>query len=124
MKPSCGPELVPVEVGRGGEEEVKVVERRVGLKRRDEGLTGTLSIRDDQIKNPQPYPSLPNETIVTQVFQHGFLSAAQVLCRVFLCSTDQNYNLLCMIEEFTLPNSMVESMKMNPKTSTKSICRS
>jgi hypothetical protein len=52
MKPSCGPELVPVEVGRGGEEEVKVVERRVGLKRRDEGLTGTLSIRNDQIKNP------------------------------------------------------------------------
>lgn len=90
MKPSCGPELVPVEVGRGGEEEVKVVERRVGLKRRDEGLTGTLSIRNDQIKNPQPYPSLPNETIVTQVFQHGFLSAAQVLGRVFLCSIDQN----------------------------------
>jgi len=42
MNPSCGPELVPVEVGRGGEEEVKVVARRVGLKRRDEGFDGDI----------------------------------------------------------------------------------
>lgn len=39
MNPSLGPELVPVEVGSGGEEEVNVVARRVGLKRRDEGCT-------------------------------------------------------------------------------------
>lgn len=37
MKPSCGPELVLVVVGSGGEEEVKVVASRVGLKRREEG---------------------------------------------------------------------------------------
>ena len=29
---------MPVEEGRGGEEEVKVVARRVGLKRRDDGF--------------------------------------------------------------------------------------
>ena len=39
MNPSWGPELPPVEVGSGGEEEVKVVARRVGLKRRDVALT-------------------------------------------------------------------------------------
>jgi hypothetical protein len=38
MNPSWGPELVPVDVGSGGEEEVKVVARRVGLKRRDDGF--------------------------------------------------------------------------------------
>jgi len=50
MNPSCGPELVPVEVGRGGEEEVKVVARRVGLKRRDDGFDGDISIRKDRGK--------------------------------------------------------------------------
>jgi hypothetical protein len=39
MNPSLEPELLPVEVGRGREEDVKVVARRVGLKRRDVGLT-------------------------------------------------------------------------------------
>ena len=79
-----------MEVGRGGEEEVKVVARRVGLKRRDEGFDGDIKHPEDQVKNLQLYFSLPNETIVTQVFQHGSLSAAQVLGRVFLCSIDQN----------------------------------
>lgn len=36
MNPSLGPELVPVVVGSGGEEEVRVVARRVGLKRRED----------------------------------------------------------------------------------------
>lgn len=36
MNPSLGPELVPVDVGSGGEEDVKVVARRVGLKRRED----------------------------------------------------------------------------------------
>ena len=35
MKPSWGLVLTPVEVGRGGEEDVNVVARRVGLKRRE-----------------------------------------------------------------------------------------
>jgi len=39
MNPSWGPDIAPVVVGRGGEEDVRVVARRVGLKRRDEGWT-------------------------------------------------------------------------------------
>jgi hypothetical protein len=38
MNPSCGLVLLIVDVGSGGEEEVSVVARRVGLKRRDVGL--------------------------------------------------------------------------------------
>lgn len=37
MNPSAGPELVVVEVGSGGDEEVRVVARRVGLNRRELG---------------------------------------------------------------------------------------
>lgn len=37
MNPSAGPELVVVEVGSGGDEEVSVVARRVGLNRRELG---------------------------------------------------------------------------------------
>ena len=35
MKPSCGPEEAPIVVGNDGEEDVSVVESRVGLKRLD-----------------------------------------------------------------------------------------
>ena len=45
-----------MEVGRGGEEEVKVVARRVGLKRRDEGFDG-------DIKHPE-WPSKKSTTIL------------------------------------------------------------
>jgi hypothetical protein len=41
MNPSCGLVLLLiVEVGSGGEDEVRVVARRVGLKRRDVDLMG------------------------------------------------------------------------------------
>lgn len=73
MNPSWGPELPPVEVGSGGEEEVKVVARRVGLKRRDVGFDG--EVRSFQ-RYSQSYLSLPNESIVTQVLEHRLLSAA------------------------------------------------
>jgi len=33
MKPSWGPELVPTEVGKDGDDDVSVVESLVGLKR-------------------------------------------------------------------------------------------
>jgi hypothetical protein len=74
MNPSLGPELVPVEVGRGGEEDVNVVARRVGLKRRDEGCierSDTSSLIDTR-RNL----SLPNEAVVTQVFKHRLLAYA------------------------------------------------
>ena len=41
MKPwACGPEPVPVDVGRGGKEDVSVVDNLVGLKRLEEGWEG------------------------------------------------------------------------------------
>ena len=86
MNPSWSPELPPVEVGSGGEEEVRVVARRVGLKRRDVGFDG--EVRSFQ-RYSQSYLSLPNESIVTQVLEHSLLSAAQVLSRVFLTSWHQ-----------------------------------
>ena len=37
MNPSCGPERLPIEEGRGGDEDVNVVARRVGWKRFEDG---------------------------------------------------------------------------------------
>lgn len=66
MNPSWGPDLFPVAVGRGGEEEVKVVARRVGLKRREEGFgrrRGEKHLKFDG-NIPQGYLFLPDKPIV------------------------------------------------------------
>lgn len=71
------------------------------------------------------YPSLPNQTIITEVFKHSFLSGAQVFNRVFL-HKDSTYQRRwgCTTTWVTRPRSMVDSINRNPRTSTRSICLS
>jgi hypothetical protein len=73
-----------VAVGKGGSEEVSVVAKRVGLKRRDDACGAGVNTSEFSHIHQARYFALPNETIVTQVLQHRPLSIAQILRRVFL----------------------------------------
>jgi hypothetical protein len=74
---------VLVAVGNGGNEDVSVVARRVGLKRRDDACAVAVSSLKHQAQQAL-YFALPNQAIVAQVFEHRPLRIAKTLCRIFL----------------------------------------
>ena len=75
---SCAP-LALVAVGKGGREDVSVVARRVGLKRRDDAWG--IGVSTSEYRTEQPLRlALPNQTIVAQVLEHRPLRIAKVLC--------------------------------------------
>ena len=114
-----------VAVGNGGSEDVSVVAKRVGLKRRDDAWgagVNTLVLSHTQWAH---YFALPNETIVAQVLQHRPLSIAQTLRRVFLIiALNQILRLGEAQQGLTRPSSIVDNMNKKLSTSTISICLS
>jgi hypothetical protein len=61
MKPcTCGLLLLPADVGRGGNEEVKVVARRVGLKRREDDYQRGLEYDFSEQKRDNMNFALPD----------------------------------------------------------------
>jgi hypothetical protein len=82
---------VLVAVGNGGNEEVSVVARRVGLKRREDACA--VGINDWNIKRSSHcmYFALPNQAVVTQVLEHRPLRIAKTLCRIFLMKSSINW---------------------------------
>ena len=85
MNPSFGPELMLVDVGNGGEDDVNVVARRVGLNLREdawEGRSRPFSIPPAEEEGTDL--ALPQETIIAEIHKHGSLSLRQIFCRVFL----------------------------------------
>ena len=84
MNPSLGPELVPVLVGRGGDEEVSVVARRVGLKRRDVGWFGEPYGYGCRAWTVCTNPLLPNKAVIAKVLKHRLLTRAEIVCRILL----------------------------------------
>lgn len=57
---------VLVAVGNGGNEDVSVVAKRVGLKRRDEACAVGVNISENQARQAL-YSALPDEAVVAQV---------------------------------------------------------
>jgi uncharacterized FAD-dependent dehydrogenase len=57
---------VLVAVGNGGNEDVSVVAKRVGLKRRDEACAVGVNISENQAQQAL-YSALPDEAVVAQV---------------------------------------------------------
>jgi hypothetical protein len=74
---------VLVAVGNGGNEDVSVVARRVGLKRRDDACAVGVNNLEPQAQQAL-YFALPNQAIVAQVLEHRPLCIAKTLCRIFL----------------------------------------
>jgi hypothetical protein len=74
---------VLVAVGNGGNEDVNVVARRVGLKRRDVACADGVNNMKHQAQQA-PYSALPNQAIVAQVLEHRPLRIAKAPCRIFL----------------------------------------
>ncbi len=80
---------VLVAVGNGGNEDVSVVARRVGLKRRDDACAADVNDPKCQAQRALYFP-LPNQAIVTQVLQHLPLCVTKALCRIFLTKSSIN----------------------------------
>ena len=125
MNPSLGPESAPVVVGSGSEDKVRVVPSRVGLKRRELGWREQSEEKDRVKLHNGVYPSLPNQTVITEVFKHSFLSGAQIFNWVFLHKgSSYQRRWRRTTTRVTRPRSMVDSINRNPRTSTRSICLS
>ena len=69
-------------VGNDGEEDVSVVESRVGLKRLDVCYECDKSAEMNSTSGKNL--ALPNQSIVTKVFQHCGLGLGEILNGVFL----------------------------------------
>jgi hypothetical protein len=81
---------VLVAVGNGGNEDVSVVARRVGLKRREDACAVGVNPLEHQAQQAL-YFALPNKAIVTQVLEHRPLRIAEALCRIFLTKSSTNW---------------------------------
>lgn len=80
---------VLVALGNGGNEDVSVVAKRVGLKRRDDACA--VGVNNLGHKAQQAlYFALPNQAIVAQVLEHRPLRIAKTLCRIFLTKLSIN----------------------------------
>jgi hypothetical protein len=90
MKPWSLAPPVLVAVGNGGNEDVNVVARRVGLKRRDDACAVGVSSLEHQAQQAL-YFALPNQAIVAQVLEHRPLRIAKTLCRIFLTKSSINW---------------------------------
>lgn len=80
---------VLVAVGNGGNEDVSVVARRVGLKRRDDACAAGVNSLELQAQQVL-YFTLPNQSIIAQVLKHRPLRIAKTLCRIFLMKLSIN----------------------------------
>lgn len=110
-----------MEVGSGGEDDVKVVARRVGLNLREVGwrklrMEGVVILAHTRL-------SLPNKPVVSKILQHGFLSTAQIFNGIPLGRVSANLRFRLVLK-CTRPSSIVESMNKKLRTSTRSICLS
>ena len=76
---SCAP-LALVAVGKGGREDVRVVARRVGLKRRDDAWGNRRQLRKKYHTKQPLRLALPNQTVVAQILEHRTLRFAKALC--------------------------------------------
>ena len=90
MNPWSLAPLVLVAVGNGGNEDVSVVARRVGLKRREDPCAVGVNNLEHQAQQAL-YSALPNQAIIAQVFEHRPLRIAKTLCRIFLTKSSINW---------------------------------
>lgn len=84
--------LVPpvlVALGNGGNEDVSVVARRVGLKRRDDPCAVGVNKLEYQAQQAL-YFALPNQSVIAQVLEHRPLRIAETFCRIFLTKLSIN----------------------------------
>ena len=89
MKPCLWPSAPePLLVGNGGDEDVSVVAKRVGLKRFEDGCHG---VRSGSIWYKIIFDlPLPDDPIIAEIFQHGSLCWTYMLNRVILYTIPVN----------------------------------